>query len=272
MDLFLKVQTIEAASHAPLAYLLPSKRASQLSSSSIAFSQRSGHGFGMTLHEFTEPSAWMEAMVAGWETLGGNALRARGTFSVSLSGGSTPRPLYERLARLKWPWSATRLYLGDERWVAPDHPESNYRMIHEAFHATGAKIERVRTEIGTPEIGAREYEKRLKAELGDPPKFDLILLGIGDDGHTSSLFPGTAALKENKLFMASNFVPKLGVSRITSTYHLLRFSRAIWFVTRGPAKDPYIRILAQENPSGDFPAAQVRSDRGTMEIYHCSTP
>ena len=223
----------------------------------------------MTLHEFADPSAWIEAMVARWETLGGSALQARGSFSVSLSGGSTPQPLYERLAKLKWPWSATHLYLGDERWVPPDHKDSNYRMIHEAFHATGAKIERIHTEIGTPEIGARDYEKRLKAQLGDPPKFDLILLGVGDDGHTSSLFPGTEALQDNKLFMAPNFVPKLGVPRITSTYHLLRFSRAIWFVTRGPSKEPYIRPLAADDKAADFPAAKVRSDRGTMEIYHC---
>jgi 6-phosphogluconolactonase len=149
----------------------------------------------MTLHEFADPSAWLEAMVARWETLGGSALQARGSFSVSLSGGSTPKPLYEHLAKLKWPWSATHLYLGDERWVPPDHKDSNYRMIHEAFHATGAKIERVHTEIATAEVGARDYEKRLKAELGDPPKFDLILLGVGDDGHTSSLFHGPKALK-----------------------------------------------------------------------------
>ncbi|NBQ65492.1 MAG: hypothetical protein EBT95_08190, partial [Verrucomicrobia bacterium] len=77
--------------------------------------------------------------------------------------------------------------------------------------------------------------------------------------------------KENKLFMAPNFVPKLGVPRITSTYHLLRFARAIWFVTRGPSKEPYIRALAQDDPAADFPAAKVRSDRGTMEIYHCSS-
>jgi 6-phosphogluconolactonase len=162
--------------------------------------------------------------------------------------------------------------LGDERWVPPDHKDSNYRMIHEAFHATGAKIERIHTEIGKPDIGARDYEKRLKTDLGDPPKFDLILLGVGDDGHTSSLFPGTQALEENKLFMAPNFVPQLGVSRITSTFHLLRFARAIWFVTRGPSKEPYIRALAAGDPAATFPAAKVRSDRGTVEIYHCTSP
>jgi 6-phosphogluconolactonase len=272
MNLFLQIQTVEAASHLPLAYLLRFERASQLSASAIAFSQRLGHGFWMTLHQFADASAWLEAMVARWEALGGPALQARGSFSVSLSGGSTPKPLYERLAKLKWPWSATHLYLGDERWVPPDHKDSNYRMIHEAFHATAAKIERIHSEIATPEIGARDYEKRLKTELGDPPKFDLILLGIGDDGHTSSLFPGTEALKENKLFMAANFVPKLGVSRITSTFHLLRFSRAIWFVTRGPSKEPYVHALSQQDPAADFPAAKVRSDRGTIEIYHCITP
>ena len=226
----------------------------------------------MLLHEFSDASAWMEAMVVGWEALGGPALQARGTFHVSLSGGSTPKPLYQRLAGLKWPWSATRLYLGDERWVAPDHKDSNYRMVQEAFQGTGVHIERVHTEIGTAEIGARAYEKQIRSDLGDPPRFDLILLGIGDDGHTSSLFPETAALKEEKLLMAPNFVPKLGVWRVTSTYTLLRYARAIWFVTRGPSKEPYIHALAKDDPHSTFPAAKVRSDRGTIEIYHCNQP
>ena len=187
----------------------------------------------MTLHEFPAPEAWLEAMVAGWEALGGPALKARGTFNVSLSGGSTPKPLYQRLAKLSWPWSATHLYLGAERSVEPDHTGTN---------------------------------------LGDPPRFDLVLLGIGDDGHTSSLFPETAALKETKLLMAPNFVPKLGVWRVTSTYTLLRYARAVWFVTRGPSKEPYIRALSADDSSASFPAAKVRSDRGTVEIYHCTAP
>jgi 6-phosphogluconolactonase len=164
----------------------------------------------MTLHEFSHPEAWLDAMVAGWEALGGPALKARGTFNVSLSGGSTPKPLYQKLATLKWPWSATHLYLGDERWVSPDHKDSNYRMVQEAFHGTGVNIERVRSEIGTAEIGARDYEKRIRTNLGDPPRFDLILLGIGDDGHTSSLFPDTAALKETKLLMPQTSSPNSG--------------------------------------------------------------
>ncbi|MEI7721492.1 MAG: 6-phosphogluconolactonase, partial [Verrucomicrobiota bacterium] len=75
--------------------------------------------------------------------------------------------------------------------------------------------------------------------------------------------------KEEKLLIAPNFVPKLGVWRVTSTYTLLRYARAIWFVTRGPTKEPYIRALAADDPSSTFPAAKVRSDRGTVEIYHC---
>ncbi|MCX6935458.1 MAG: 6-phosphogluconolactonase [Verrucomicrobia bacterium] len=226
----------------------------------------------MLLHEYPDAADWLDAMVAGWEALGGPALSARGTFNVSLSGGSTPKPLYDRLAALKWPWSSTRLYLGDERWVYPDHKDSNYRMIHQAFHGTGVQIERVRTEIGTAEIGAREYEKRVRTNLGDPPRFDLIILGIGDDGHTSSLFPDTTALQELKLLMAPNFVPKLGVWRVTSTYTLLRYARAIWFLTRGPSKETYIRALAADDLTASFPAAKVHSDRGIVEIYHCTQP
>jgi hypothetical protein len=137
----------------------------------------------MLLHEFSDPTTWMDSMVAGWETIGGPALQARGTFHVSLSGGSTPKPLYQRLAKLKWPWSSTRLYLGDERWVTPDHKDSNYRMIQEAFHGTGVHIERVHTEIGTAEIGARAYEKQVRNDLGDPPRFDLQIDSSEDHRH-----------------------------------------------------------------------------------------
>lgn len=230
----------------------------------------------MILHQYAEASLWLDAMVEGWQTLGGAALSARGTFHVSLSGGSTPQLLYQRLAQLSWPWAATTLYLGDERWVDPAHKDSNYRMIHQAFAPTGVQIERVRTEIGTAEIGAREYEKRIRTGLGDPPRFDLVLLGLGDDGHTASLFPDTLALAETKLLFAPNYIPKLGVWRVTATYTLLRYARAIWFVTRGPLKEPYLPALLAEDPESPtfpvatFPAAKVRSDRGTVEIYHCN--
>lgn len=140
----------------------------------------------MTLHEFADPTAWMEAMVARWETLGGSALQARGTFSVSLSGGSTPKPLYERLAQLSWPWSATHLYLGDERWVPPDHKDSNYRMIHEAFHATGAKIERIHTEIGKPEIAPANTKNVSKRIWATRPSLTSFSWGLRRRAH---LFP-----------------------------------------------------------------------------------
>lgn len=235
----------------------------------------------MELHQFSNSEAWLEDMVARWKELGGKAVRARGTFYVALSGGNTPRPFYEKLARSDWPWSGTHLFIGDERVVPAEDPQSNYRMIYRALYPHLVRLERWKTELPRPEAAAREYSQRITQQLGYPPRFDLILLGIGDDGHTASLFPGTSALHETERWTAHNFVPQLRAYRLTFTYRLFDYAREVWFLARGASKRPWIERMVSgpviskrdddqasvaEEP---FPAARVKCHHGPVRIFFC---
>src|SRR5947209_6796093 len=134
------------------------------------------------------------------------AIVARQRFCVALSGGNTPRSVYSLLAATQkdsLPWDKIYIFFGDERHVPPGHPDSNYRMANESLLSKvpipAGNIHRIRTELD-PESAASDYENQLRAQFGlsknDLPRFDLILLGLGDDGHTASLFPGSTALEE----------------------------------------------------------------------------
>ena len=212
------------------------------------------------------------------------AVRAQGRFLVALSGGSTPKAVYSLLAQEagteggRLPWERMHLFLGDERCVAPEHPDSNFRMASEALFArvplpTGA-IHRVRVEQG-PGDAARSYEAELRqvaagAESGSGaavgvPVFDLILLGMGTDGHTASLFPGTAALEESQALVVANRVEKLQADRITFTYPLINAAAAVWFVTAGADKASMLRNVLLGDPSGTvYPSQRVRPARGKL--------
>lgn len=174
--------------------------------------------------------------------------------SIALSGGSTPKRLYETLAaaplRDEIPWDRVELFFGDERAVGPDHPDSNYGM---AVQALLAKVDvlawRMRAEIGA----AEEYETILRDRVppapgGTIPELDLVLLGIGGDGHTASLFPDTAALDEPRRLVVVNDVPKLGTSRMTVTYPLLNAARRVWILAAGADKR---EIVAACRAAGD---------------------
>src|SRR5262249_13706866 len=164
------------------------------------------------------------------------AVAERNEFRIALSGGNTPAPVYARLAAEghDLPWESVRFTFGDERCVPPDDPQSNFKMAHENLFVPAAvpekSIMRMRGEID-PQIAAREYEDQLDAiaiEHGERIyQHDLILLGLGPDGHTASLFPGTAALEEMTRRVVANFVPKLNAWRLTFTYPLINHARQI---------------------------------------------
>ncbi|HUC73148.1 MAG TPA: 6-phosphogluconolactonase [Stellaceae bacterium] len=192
------------------------------------------------------------------------ATRSRGRFAVNLSGGSTPRRLYQLLAeppfRDAMPWDRVHWFWGDERFVPPDHPDSNYRMAREALLSRApipaANIHPVET-IGDPAAAARAYEQTLKSYYGsetlDPahPLFDIELLGLGPDGHTASLFPGTKVLEERRRWAVEVVGAKPEI-RITLTYPPLESSRHTAFLVAGADKrDALARVLAgdQELPS-----------------------
>jgi 6-phosphogluconolactonase len=192
-----------------------------------------------------------------------------GAFAVCLSGGSTPRPLYERLATsaiaARFPWRRVHWFWGDERFVPHDHSDSNYRMVHEALFSSvpvpEANIHAIPTETLTPEQAAVAYEVTLKefygADMLDPkqPLFDVTLLGIGEDGHTASLFPGQPALREGRQWAVA-VVGARSEPRITLTYPALDSSSHVAFLATGEGKrDAVARAMAGDR---ETPAALVR--------------
>ncbi len=219
--------------------------------------------------DFDSTETWTSSLVEEWKRIGGAALASRGSFSAALSGGTTPAPFYKALAALPhWPWEATHLFIGDERWVPSDHKDSNYKMIYESFYPHKINLHRWKTEINSPDKAAHEYETIIKRELGEPARFDLILLGVGNDGHTASLFPGTDGLKETTRLAIANFVPQIPAQRLTFTHPLLAEAREIWFLTKGESKEPWLAKMV-EAPGEDFPARAVGSKHGRTAIYHC---
>ena len=203
-----------------------------------------------------------------------SALAERDQFRIALSGGNTPRPVYTEFAWIArgLPWDRVHFTFGDERCVPPDDPESNFRMARECLFVPGAvpqkSIARMRGEID-PQIAAEEYEDGLDvlaAQSGEPIyRHDLILLGVGEDGHTASLFPGTAALDETQRKVVANFVPKLGAWRVTFTYLLINQARHICFLANANKN----RALLDEVLAGDqqFPAARVAPADGNLTWF-----
>jgi 6-phosphogluconolactonase len=200
-----------------------------------------------------------------------NALGERNEFRIALSGGNTPIPIYTRLAAIghDLPWDLTRITFGDERCVPPDDRQSNFRMAWETLLAPASvpekSILRMRGEID-PQTAAQEYQDqldRLAAQRGEPIyRHDLILLGLGDDGHTASLFPGTAALDETIRRVVANFVPKLDAWRLTFTLPLINQARHVCFLV-GVAKDAdLIERVLEGDPQ--FPASRVNPSAGDV--------
>lgn len=223
-------------------------------------------GHFMKLSSFPDSASWLNALLEAWQEVGGEALHSRGEFFVALAGGSTPASFYRALGKLNWPWSATRFFIGDERWVPQDHAESNYRMIYESFYPHPIQLERWKTELPKPEEAAIDYAKRLKQTLCEPPRFDLVLLGIGNDGHTASLFPKTPGLAEREKITVSHYVDAVRASRLTITYPLIRQSRHVWFLAQGPSKKPWVEKMAGSTDKS-FPAAQVECELTEPEIF-----
>jgi 6-phosphogluconolactonase len=186
------------------------------------------------------------------------ALAQRDRAQIALAGGTTPRATYARLAQEHLPWERVDVLLGDERWVAADDPASNARLLRETLLAQGpgshARLHPVPTQLDTPEQGAEAYGALL-AQLcsGTPPCLDLVLLGLGDDGHTASLFPGTAALAERN--RAVTVGEGKGLPRITLTAPVLSAARQVIFLLSGADKRQALqRLLDPEEPCERTPA------------------
>jgi 6-phosphogluconolactonase len=184
---------------------------------------------------------------------------------IALSGGNTPAPFYRAISECETlPWKRIHWWIGDERTVPIDDPQSNEKMIK---HTLGA--ERPDLNLHTwhldpdPAKAAAAMDKQLRETLGTPPVFDLILLGIGTDGHTASLFPGTQALEEHSSFAVLNPVPQLQTTRWTFTFPVLSAAKEIWFLAQGENKAAMIDRLLARDPS--IPSAHISNPN--QKIY-----
>lgn len=202
------------------------------------------------------------------------AIAARGRFVIGLSGGSTPRALFTVLSAPPYvgriDWRHTYVIWGDERCVPPDHPQSNYRMARDTLldHVPlpASQVLRMEGELD-PVQAATRYEAKLRDLFpGAPwPSADVMLLGLGDDGHTASLFPGTAALAERDRWVAANFVPQLDTWRLTLTIPAINAAQQVMFLVAGASKAPTLRaVLRGYHQPETWPAQAIQPSSGAL--------
>jgi 6-phosphogluconolactonase len=196
-------------------------------------------------------------------------------FSVVLAGGNTPRRVYELLATERFKrrveWTQVHLFFGDERCVPPDHPDSNYLMAYETLISKvpipTKNVHRIIGE-GNPNESARLYENQLKTFFAGTswPRFDLVLLGMGADGHTASLFPGSDALKEKSKWVVATKMEKLEHSRITLTVPVFNHAAQVMFLVTGKEKAPRLaEVLEKRSATDRLPAQEIQPINGSLE-------
>jgi 6-phosphogluconolactonase len=218
------------------------------------------------------------AVARRFVALAREALAARGHFSVALAGGSTPQRVYELLAtdehRESVAWEQVQIFFGDERCVSSDHAASNYRMAYESLLSRvplpPQNIHRMKGE-GDPALNAELYERELRAFFKDAewPQFDLVMLGMGDDGHTASLFPQSAALKDRTAWVVANWVEKLKSFRLTLTVPAINQAAHVIFTVTGAGKAERLAQVLRRAPGAlePLPAQLIRPRRGTLEWF-----
>jgi 6-phosphogluconolactonase len=209
--------------------------------------------------------------------IGSDAICEHGRFTVALSGGSTPRDLHKKLVTnfaSELDWDKVFFFWGDERHVPPDFPESNYRMARETLLSKlpipSTHIFRMPGEIPDANQAAGIYEQILReffqSAQGNLPRLDFILLGMGSDGHTASLFPGTTALKEQQSWVSGNWVEQHSTFRITLTYPVINHAANIMFLIKGADKAEMVR-KALKDPSAGLPCQGVKPVNGGLMWY-----
>ncbi len=210
--------------------------------------------------------------------LGEQAIKSSGRFLVALSGGSTPKALYTKLAgpefSARLEWSRVRFVFGDERCVPPDHPDSNYGMadaiLFQPLNIQPGQVLRMKGEDSDPDRAARLYEALLRQECGTVdgawPLFDAVLLGLGEDGHVASLFPGTDAVNEQTRWVVATKSPRGVASRLTLTLGVINHAGVVIFLVTGHHKASVVRtVLERREPqTAPLPAVLVRPERGRL--------
>jgi len=219
-----------------------------------------------------DPATVAEATADRFVTTARAAIEERGVFRVALSGGSTPKQVYplllEPARRDQVDWGAVEFFWGDERAVPPDHPESNFgvaygMLISQLPSVRQDRIHRMPAEAPDLDAAALSYESELRLAFGargdEPPAFDLIWLGMGPDGHTASLFPGSVGLEERHRWVIANFAPSQDAWRMTLTFPVLNAGRDVLFVVTGADKADALREIRAGG--SDLPAARVDGDQ-----------
>ena len=219
-----------------------------------------------------DPAAVAIATADRLVAIAGEAIAERGIFRVALSGGGTPKQVYPLLLEPRRrdvvEWSRVEFFWGDERAVPPDHPESNFGVAYHMLisHLPGARndrIHRMAAESADIDGAALTYESEIRlafdARGHEPPPFDLVWLGMGPDGHTASLFPGSDALDESDRWVVGNWAPSQAAWRMTMTYPLINAAREALFVVTGADKAPALRAIRDGDE--DYPAGRVRARR-----------
>jgi len=210
------------------------------------------------------------------------AMLGRGEVYVALSGGSTPKAMGQVLSTPEYqrrvPWTHLEIFWGDERWVPLDSPESNAGEAKRGFldrsPISSQNIHPFDTAADDPDIAAAEMEAKIRSILPEneyPPRFDLILLGMGDDGHTASLFPGTAAIREDSKLVVAHHVPKLNSDRLTFTPPLINAARQVVFLVSGSGKAPVLQQVLQGEYQPELLPSQVVSPNHGMLTWLVDT-
>jgi 6-phosphogluconolactonase len=230
----------------------------------------------MEVRRLTTPQDLFQAAADEVIRAATDAVARRGRFTIALSGGSTPKNLYTLIAAnasASLPWDRMFFFWGDERHVPPGDPESNYRMAEETFLSKvpipPANIFPIHAQNPDASAAADDYEQTLRKFFalapGEYPHFDLILLGMGPDGHTASLFPETAALEEKSRLVVANWVEKLKTSRITFTLPVLNASRCVAFLVSGTDKAAVLHeVLEGNGPAEKYPSKLVQPSEGKL--------
>jgi 6-phosphogluconolactonase len=221
---------------------------------------------------------WTAAAVALLHQSGVQAVHDHDRFLLALSGGTTPEHLYAALASPdyagRFDWSKTTFLFGDERCVPPEHPDSNFglaeRVLFRPLRIAPEQIHRMHGEAADPEAAASDYERLLRvishASPQDRPRLDLVLLGLGHDGHTASLFPGTAAVNELQRLVTVGRSPVGQPTRLTLTLGVINRASVVLFLVTGADKARIVKTVLEPASDSDrrLPAALVRPERGRL--------
>jgi 6-phosphogluconolactonase len=220
------------------------------------------------------PADLFQAAAEEFVRAGNNAIAACGRFTVALSGGSTPKSLYSLLATnyADFDWKRTFLFFGDERHVPPDDPDSNYRLVNESLlkkiSIPPENVFRVKAQNPHAAAAAADYDAQLThffaLKPGEFPRFDLVFLGLGPDGHTASLFPNSEGLEEKSKLVIANWVEKFKTHRISFTFPVLNHAAEVIFLVSGPDKAEMAKQVLEGTNTPPLPAQLVQPENGEL--------